>query len=219
MKASRHVSLSLGVALLLGALAAYAQVSPSSSAAPPGGVPLDSLITTVARNTGMRFVLDPRVRAEVTLVGEDPSSVTYDELLTILNTYGFVAVKTGGYVVVTPDADTRSEPLPFVSGNEKLPDDEAVTAVIHVRSLPAGWLVPILRPLVPQWGHLAAMPCSNDLVIVERFASVRRMETIIKAMDTGAPIKPPSCIVPMPLPCQSPRPLPSAPAAPHHRAP
>ncbi len=65
-------------------------------------------------------------------------------------------------------------------------------------SLPAGFLVPILRPLVPQWGHLAAMVCSNDLVIVERFASVRRLETIIKAMDTGAPIKPPKCSYPMP---------------------
>lgn len=213
MKNSQHVALALGVSLLLGALAAYAQVSPSSSAAPSQSVPLDGLITTVAKNTGMKFILDPRVRAEVTLVGEDPSSVTYDELLTILNAYGFVAVKTGGYVVVAPDADTRTEPLPFVSGNEKLPDDEAVTAVIHVKSFPAGWLVPILRPLVPQWGHFAAMPCSNDLVIVERFASVRRMEAIIKAMDTGAPIKPPSCIVPMPRPWQSAGPLPPPPAA------
>jgi general secretion pathway protein D len=211
--------ISLGAALLLTTSVANAQLAQTGRAESAGGVPLPTLIATVAKNTGMRFVLDPRVQAEVTLVGEDPSLVTYDELLTILNTYGFVAVKTGGYVVVKPDADTRMEPLPFASGNEKLPDDEAVTAVIHVKSLPAGWLVPILRPLVPQWGHFAAMPCSNDLVIVERFASVRRMETIIKAMDTGAPIKPPSCIVPMPLPWQSARPLPPAAAAPHPRAP
>lgn len=188
----------LGAVLLLSALAANAQVPSSSEGAAPGSIPLPSLIATIAKNTGMKFILDPRVRAEVTLVGERPSSVTYDELLTILNTYGFVAVKSGGYVLVVPDADTRMEQLPFVSGNEKLPDNQAVTAVIHVRSLPAGWLVPILRPLVPQWGHLAAMPCSNDLVIVERFASVRRMQTIIKAMDTGAPIKPPTCSYPMP---------------------
>jgi hypothetical protein len=40
--------------------------------------------------------------------------------------------------------------------------------------------------------------CSNDLVLVERFASVRRMKTIIKAMDNGPPIKLPSCPVPTP---------------------
>jgi general secretion pathway protein D len=196
MRALRQVS--LAAVLLLSALTASAQVSPTSTAAPAGTVSLSSLIATVANDTGIRFVLDPRVRADVTLVGEEPSRVTYAELLTILNTYGFVAVKTGGYVVVAPDALARTEPLPVVSGNEKLPDNAVVTAVIHVKSLPAGWLVPILRPLVPQWGHFAAMPCSNDLVIVERFASVRRMEAIIKAMDTGAPIKPPSCSYPMP---------------------
>jgi general secretion pathway protein D len=188
----------LGAVLLLSGFAANAQVSPTDGAARPGTVPLASLVATVAKKTGRKFVLDPRVRAGVELLGEEPSSVTYDELLIILSTYGFVAVKTGGYVVIAPDADARSEPLPLVSGNENLPDDEAVTAVIHVRSMPAGWLIPILRPLVPQWGHLAANVCSNDLIMVERFASVRRMEAIIKAMDKGQPIKLPSCPAPMP---------------------
>lgn len=191
-------SIFLGAVLLLASLAANAQAAPTSSAAPPQAIPLTSLIATVARNTGKKFVLDPRVRANVELIGEDPSSVSYDDLLTILDVYGFVAVKSGSYVIIQPDAYTREEQLPFVSGDEKLPDSQAVTAVIHVKSLPAGFLVPILRPLVPQWGHLAAMVCSNDLVIVERFASVRRMEAIIKAMDTGAPIKPPKCAYPMP---------------------
>jgi general secretion pathway protein D len=186
-----------GALLLLSTQAANAQVSPESSAASAGTVPLTSLIATVAKNTGRKFVLDPRVRAPVTLIGEKPSSVTYDELLTILGTYGFIAVKSGGYVLVLPDADTREEPLPFVSGNEKLPDDQPVTAVIHVRSIPAGFLIPILRPLVPQSGHLAAMVCTNDLVMVDRFANVRRMETIVKVMDTGAAITPPKCHYPM----------------------
>lgn len=196
MKKSRQVF--LGAALLLSGLAANAQVPSSSGAASSEGIPLSSLIATLAKNTGMRFVLDPRVRAEVTLIGERPSNVTYDELLTILSVYGYVAVKSGGYVIVQPDAYTRMDQLPFVSGNEKLPDNQAVTAVIHIRSMPAAMLIPILRPLVPQWGHLAAELCSNDLIMVDRFASVRRMETIIRAMDTGAPIKPPACPYPMP---------------------
>lgn len=196
MKKSRQVF--LGAALLLSGLAANAQVPSSSGAASSEGIPLSSLIATLAKNTGMRFVLDPRVRAEVTLIGERPSNVTYDELLTILSVYGYVAVKSGGYVIVQPDAYTRMDQLPFVSGNEKLPDNQAVTAVIHIRSMPAAMLIPILRPLVPQWGHFAAELCSNDLIMVDRFASVRRMETIIKAMDTGAPIKPPACPYPMP---------------------
>jgi type II secretory pathway component GspD/PulD (secretin) len=195
MRTLRQIS--LAAVLLLSAPAANAQVATASSTATPG-IPLTSLIATVAQKTGMKFVLDPRVRAAVTLVGEEPSSVTYDELLTILETYGFAAVPTGGYVLVVPDAYVRAEPLPLVSDGERVPDGEFVTAVFHVKSIPAGWLVPILRPLVPQFGHLAAMPCSNDLVIVERFANVRRIEGIVKALDTGAPIKVPTCSVPMP---------------------
>jgi general secretion pathway protein D len=197
MRISQQVSLAAAV-LLLSALAANTQVFATNDTAGPGTVPLSNLITTVAKKTGKKFVIDPRVRASVALVGEEQSSVTYDELLIILNTYGFVAVRTGSYVVIAPDADTRMEPLPVVSGNESLPDDEAVTAVIHVKSMPAAWLVPILRPLVPQWGHLAANLCSNDLILVERFANVRRMETIIRAMDKGQPLKLPSCPVPTP---------------------
>lgn len=181
MKTSRHVAFSLGAALLLVVLGAYAQESQSSDAAPPGTVPLSTLIATVAKNTGRKFVLDPRVRAQVTLIGEEPSSVTYDELLTILDTYGYMAAQTGGYVLVVPDADARMEPAPLV------------TAVLHVKSLFAGWFVPILRPLLPQSGHLAALPCTNDLVIVDRFANVRRIESIVRAMDTGVPIKPQAC--------------------------
>ena len=193
MKASRCVSLGLGATVLLSALAAYAQVSQSSDSSPPGTVPLSSLIATVAQKTGKKFVLDPRVRAGVTLIGEEPSSVTYNELLTILATYGYIAVQTGGYVLVVPDADARIEPLPLLTDGEKLPDDEYVTAVFHVKSLFAGWFVPILRPLLPQQGHLAALLCTNDLVIVDRFANVRRIESVVKAMDTGAPIKLQAC--------------------------
>lgn len=190
MMMSRQIS--LGALLLLSTLTASAQIS-SAGPAPPGTTPLSSLIATVAKKTGRKFVLDPRVRANVMLVGEDPSSVTYNQLQTILNTYGFIAVDSGGLVAVVPDAYARMEPLPLISGNEKFPDDEYVTAVLHVKSLPAEWLVPILRPLVPQTGHFVALECDNDLLIVDRYAAVRRMEAIVKAMDTGAPIRPRTC--------------------------
>ena len=44
-------------------------------------------------------------------------------------------------------------------------------------------LVPILRPLLPQAAGLAAFPQTNSLVIVDRFANLRRIEGLIKALD------------------------------------
>jgi general secretion pathway protein D len=209
----------LAAALILSALAANAQVPPTPGAAPPDTVPLTSLIADVAHKTGKKFVLDPRVRAQVRLIGDEPSNVTYDELLTILDTYGYMAVQTGEYVLVVPEAYARQEPLPLVTGNETRPDGEYVTAIIHVRSIPAGWLVPILRPLVPQSGHFVTLPCANALIMVDRFANVRRMRSIVKSLDTGAPIKPPRCVVPMPRPWGSIGPARPAPPSPHPPAP
>ena len=53
--------------------------------------------------------------------------------------------------------------------------DELVTRVIKVENVPAAQLVPILRPLVPQQGHLAAYPDSNMIVISDRGALTSRV--------------------------------------------
>ena len=51
------------------------------------------------------------MRAEVTVIGQDPTSVDHATLLTILGVHGFVAVEQGGYVKVIPDANARQVPV------------------------------------------------------------------------------------------------------------
>jgi general secretion pathway protein D len=43
--------------------------------------------------------------------------------------------------------------------------------------------VPILRPLIPQYGHLAAYPASNILIVSDRAANVNRIWRIIRRID------------------------------------
>jgi general secretion pathway protein D len=54
-----------------------------------------------------------------------------------------------------------------------------------VKNISAPQLVPILRPLVPQQGALSALPQSNSLVIVDRFANLRRIEGLIRTLDSA----------------------------------
>lgn len=193
----------LCVALVVPALsgwmdAAHAQ-SASESASPvrvEGGIPLSNLIATVAKKTGKKFVLDPRVHSEIILVGQDPASVSYNDLLSILAIYDYIATDTGGYVTILPDANARQIPTPMVSGKESYPDAEVVSMVITPKNVPAAHLVPILRPLIPQYGHLAAIPCVNKLILVDRFGNVKRLKAIIDAMDVGEPFKPEKCEYP-----------------------
>jgi general secretion pathway protein D len=157
------------------------------------GVSITKVIDIVARKTGRKYLLDPRVHAQVQIIGEDLNRVSYAELLTILQLYGFSAVESGGYVLVVPDATVRTMPLPTHSGKEVYPDSQYVSTVIPVTTLPAASLVPILRPLLPQQAHLAAAVCSNSILMVDTFANIRRIETLIKALDTGDPYKPAKC--------------------------
>jgi general secretion pathway protein D len=189
----------------------------TSSASAEGGVPLAQLIATVAKKTGKKFVVDPRVRADVMLIGQSPSAVSYADLLTILQVHGFAAVESGGYVQVLPDASMRTLPVPLVNAKENRPDAESVSRVIPVHNMPAAHLVPILRPLLPQRAHLAANICSNSLIMVDSFANVRRIEAIVQALDVGQPYKVEHCEAQVLVPGTVPPPPPPREASPPQR--
>jgi general secretion pathway protein D len=55
--------------------------------------------------------------------------------------------------------------------------------VVDVKNVSAAALVPILRPMIPQYGHLAAYPSSNILIISDRASNVNRMMRIIRRID------------------------------------
>jgi general secretion pathway protein D len=157
------------------------------------GVPISRLLATVAKKTGKKFVVDPQVRGDVEIVGQDAANVGYGDLLTILHVYGFAAVEYGGYVNVVPAAIERQLPVPLVSGWQSRPDAEIVGKVITVKNVSAAHLVPLLRPIIPQTGHLVALPCVNKLFIVDTFGNIQRIEGIIEALDVGEPYTPEKC--------------------------
>jgi type II secretory pathway component GspD/PulD (secretin) len=167
--------------------------SAASVSAQGPGIPVSTLIATVAKKTGKKFVLDPRVKADVVVIGQDASAVSYGDLLAMLRVYGYAAVDDGGYVRIIPDANVRTMSVPTISEKDSKPADEYVTALIAVKHVPAAQLVPILRPLLPQHAHLAAFTCTNTILIVDTYSNVRRLEGIIRAIDVGEPYKPVGC--------------------------
>jgi len=172
--------------------------SPSSesavvSAHVENGISIAQLIATVAKKSGKKLIVDPRVHFDIDLVDKDLSGVSYSDFLTILQVYGFSAFETGGYVEVLPIANARQVGGTLISGNEKRPDAQIVTKVLSAKSLSVAQLVPILRPMIPQYGHLAALPCVNKLIMVDTYANVRRIESVIDALDVGKPFNPEGC--------------------------
>ena len=145
------------------------------------------VIEAVGEVTGRNFILDPRVKAQVTMLSATPMSpdAFYEAFLSILSVYGFVAVPSGDVIKILPDANARQVPGAYDVPGGPRPDD-IVTRVIPVKNVSAAQLVPILRPLIPQYGHLAAHPPSNLLIISDRADNVERMMRIVARIDKEA---------------------------------
>ncbi len=141
------------------------------------------IIEAVGEVTGRNFIIDQRVNANVTMLSSTPMSPAafYEAFLSILEVYGFIAIDTGGVTKILPNASARQYPG-FLSTDGAGADD-IVTQVIQVQNVGAAQLVPILRPLIPQYGHLAAHPGSNMLIISDRSLNVDRMVRIIRRID------------------------------------
>lgn len=145
---------------------------------------IHSLIQTVSRQSGRNFVVDPRVKARVTVISSTPLSAEelYETFLSVLQVHGYAAVPSGDLVKIVPDVNAKQGPVPAYSDGDS-ESDQLVTQVIKVKNVPAAQLVPILRPLVPQQGHLAAYAATNTLIVTDRGANIGRLITIINGVD------------------------------------
>lgn len=146
---------------------------------------IGQITEAVAAATGKNFIVDPRVRAQVTMISSTPMSPAafYEAYLAILQVHGFIAVPAGDVIKILPDANARTIPSVDLPDHVSSTSDEIVTQVIDVKNVSAAQLVPILRPLIPQYGQLAAYPASNILIISDRAANVNRIIRIIRRID------------------------------------
>ena len=146
---------------------------------------LSQIIQAVSEVTGKNFIIDPRVNAKVTMLSATPMSPAafYEAFLSVLQVYGYVAVPTGKVIKILPNTDARQLPSNDLPNSVSSTSDEIVTQIITMKNVNAAQLVPLLRPLIPQYGHLAAYPGGNMLIISDRANNVSRIVRIIRRMD------------------------------------
>ncbi len=143
------------------------------------------VIEAVSQVTGKSFIVDPRVRAQVTMLSTTPMSpdAFYEAFLAILQVYDYIAVPSGNVIKILPSLNARQVPANDLPDRVSSTSDEIVTQVLQVRNVSAGQLVPILRPMMPQAAHLAAYPSANMLIISDRAANVNRIMRIVQRID------------------------------------
>ena len=178
------------------ALSAVLLLAMSASAQQPKGAritpnfkdaDIQQLIEAVSAATGKNFIIDPRVRAQVTWLSGASTALTpeqfYQGFLSVLQVHGFIAVPAGNIIKVLPDANLRSIPGNDLPSSVSGSSDDVVTQVIAVGNVSAAQLVPVLRPLMPQNAQLAAVTGANMLIISDRASNVNRMMRIVARID------------------------------------
>jgi general secretion pathway protein D len=186
-----------GALLTLPALVSAAEEAARAAAPVTDNEPtvnLVELIGKVAKQTGKQFVLDPRISGRVPATGIDINRTDYATLLAILRVNSMVTFTQGGIVNVIPDAGARQVPVPVIAaGDTRVADDELVTSVMQVTNICVAHAVPILRPMMPQYAHLAAYPATGTMLIVDRAANVRRITDLLARLDKQAASNKQSC--------------------------
>ena len=146
-----------------------------------------TVIDAVAKHTGRNFIIDPRVKGKVTIISQQPMDAdqVYQVFLSILKVHGFAAIQGKNVTKIVPDVNAKQDAIGSLSRPYGSQGDELVTHIIEVKYVNASQLVPVLRPLIPQRGHLAAVPSSNVIIISDSAANIARLTRIIRRIDTA----------------------------------
>ena len=141
-------------------------------------------VAQVSVITGKSFVVDPRVKGNVTVISSTSmdKDTIYELFLSVLRVHGYAAVPTGNITKIVQQvlAKQSGNPKDFLRPAQS---EELVTAVIPVRNSASEDLVKILRPLIPQYGHVAGISSPNVLIISDHAGNIARLTEIVNRID------------------------------------
>lgn len=147
---------------------------------------ITAFIGEVADITGKNFVVDPRVKGTITVISNKALSKAevYNLFMGVMNVNGVVAVPSGNTVKLVPDVNAKQAGVPF-DLRRKAGEEEVVTRVIWLENTNPNDLIPAIRPLMPQFAHLAAVPGTNALLVSDRAGNISQLEALVQNLDGG----------------------------------
>ncbi|WP_237056243.1 type II secretion system secretin GspD [Microbulbifer sediminum] len=148
------------------------------------------LINWAADFTGKNIIVHPNVKGKVTVVAGDPMTheEAFDVFMSVLQVNGFSLVEQGGTWKVVPDALAKQQAIPVTDDSSRAPAESLVVRTVRVENISATQLIAMLRPLIPQTGHLAAYSDTNTLIIADRAANIDQIVRLVRQLDRAGAI-------------------------------
>ncbi len=140
----------------------------------------------ISKLTGKNFVMDNRVKGNVTVISPTKISVkeAYKVFESVLEIHGFSTVTSGTVIKIIPapnakgdNIDTRLAAGPEESG------DRLVTRLIPLKYADANELKSLLTPLLSKGSVILAYRDTNMLIVTATLSSIERLLKIIRTID------------------------------------
>jgi general secretion pathway protein D len=147
-----------------------------------------SVINEVSLETHKNFVVDPRVTGKISLISSKPIQPheLYQVFLSILELLGYSAIPTGDIVKIVPNMESSELATHIATNQSPGKGDEVVVRVIPLENVSAMQILPVLRPMLPQWSNISVYAPGNVLILVGRAANLQRIMNIVQSLDSAS---------------------------------
>ncbi len=147
---------------------------------------IKAFINEVATITEQNFVLDPRINGNVTVISNRALSrdEIYQLFLSVMQVNGIAAIDSGTTIKLVPDNVAKQSGVAVDLRGESVGETLA-TRVIYLTNTQAAEVLGVIRPLMPQSAHAAAVPGVNALVLSDRADSLNQLTALIRDLDSN----------------------------------
>lgn len=150
---------------------------------------LTEVIDTLARVLKINYILDPRVRGNVTIrtYGEIKSTDVRALLDTILRINGAAMIQVGDIYRIVPIAEVARLPMPPRMNAESKDisnDEQMILNLIFLKYTAAAEMKVILAPFIGDGGTLSTYDPANMLLLLDNARSMKRTMDLVALFDS-----------------------------------
>ena len=149
-------------------------------------VDINVLIKFISELTGENFVIDQRVKGNVTIIS--PSKITVHEAYkvfeSVLEVHGYTTVRAGKVIKIVPSPDARSKNIETrIKEEAASPADKVVTQLIPLKYADPAEIKKLFAPLVSKSSVVLDYSPTNMLIVTDVYSNIQRLLKILDAID------------------------------------
>ena len=149
-------------------------------------VDINVFIKFMSELTGTNFVVDQRVKGNVTIISPSKISLAeaYKVFESVLEVHGYTTVKSGEVVKIIPSPDARSKSIETKLREEAAaPEDRVVTQLIPLKYADPVEIKRLFTPMVSKSSVILAYSPTNTLIVTDVYSNIKRLLKILKTID------------------------------------